>query len=355
MNRVHGGISTYNWTNSGTKPAQQLKQQPAAVELGYLTQTVASILEMLSHNNAPSSSSIFRRTKLFVCNVELVPDRFREPEELKDLVETVTRYGNSNWTHHSQDIFERAKEDYIYCLKQAVTVGTITSSGTETPPRYVMLVEDDVIFDRRVLDVLSAVLRRQSRDSDDERTSLVNNDHRWLFVKLYYPEKWMGYANEVDRVIELASVATVGGSIGVIVVSALYSTCRLSSSTRRPRSQTVVLFLLFAVYAALFCLGVGRPHARAWRSHLGGGFHRTVSSFDCSIQAVLYPTRVVDGLVRHLEDQRCTNDYAIDLAVAEYARLRRLKSYLVDPNLVRHIGFVSSVRQHGKRIADFLS
>ena len=116
-----------------------------------------------------------------------------------------------------------------------------------------------------------------------------------------------------------------------------------------------MLFLTIAAYTALLCLGLGRPHARAWRSLFGGGFHRTVPAPDCCTQAVLYPTRVVDGLVRHLADQRCTIDYSVDIAVAGYARLRRLDSYLVDPNLVRHIGFVSSVRQYGKRVADFIS
>lgn len=355
MNRDNGGTSAYNGA---------VGQQLPSMELGYLTQTVAGLLKMLdSYNGRLSSSSFFGRTKLFVCNVDPVPNRYREPGDVSHVVEVVTRYVNasamrSNRAYRSQDIFEREKDDYIYCLQQAVALGRGGGAldGPQTkasPPRYVMLVEDDVVVHRLALDVLSRVLRRRRRDSDDE-PSLADVDDRWLFVKLYFPEKWLGYTNEIDRLFELVCVAAVGGSVGSIFAGLCFADLRQVASVRRQRLQTLVLFVAFAVYAVLLCVGFGRPHVWAWRRLFGDSLYRTVPGPDCCTQAVLYPVRAVDGLVRHLADQRCTIDYSIDIAIAGYARIRRLDAYLVDPNLVQHIGLVSSVRQYGKRVSDFL-
>lgn len=353
MNRDNGGTSAYNLNDGGN----QARQPAVSMELGYLSQTVVSLIKMLSHNK-DHATSVFRRNKFFVCNVDPVPRNYRDPDEIKDVVETVTRYDNisairSNRAYHSQDIFQREKDDYIYCLEQAVAIGTATTEASA--PRHVMLVEDDVVMDQRALDVLADVLRRQPRDIDDSGTSLSEREDKWLFIKLYYPEKWLGYANELDRVVELVCVGAVGGSLGLLVAGALSVEFRSSFSTRRLRFHAIALFLTIAAYTVLLCLGLGRPHARAWRSFFGGGLHRVVPAPDCCTQAVLYPARVVDGLVRHLADQRCTIDYSIDIAVAGYARMRKLETYLVDPNVVRHIGLVSSVRQYGKRISDFIT
>lgn len=294
--------------------------------------------------------------------MDVFPKYHRESGRLSDLVTVVVRHSDAavnatvearggrrrrprfDWSFEIAGKYEREKDDYAYCLRRAVSV-----SGRRA--RYVMLVEDDVIVDRTALEVLSAVFRQAPRGGQNGEDGSLDSDadagNCWLFVKLYYPDKWLGYGAEMKSVVELISIGALGGAFGAIVRRLM-----CGATTRRSRVGWGC-FCASGLYAVLLCYGLGRQHARAWRREFPA-VARLLPGSDCCTQAVVYPSAVVPGLLAHLSEQSCNIDFPIDLAIGKYGFEKNLKFYAVDPNIVRHVGLISTLRQYSKQVADFL-
>jgi len=166
--------------------------------LGYLTQTVARLL-MIVHTD---DSAAFQRKKLVVCSVDPQPERFTEAREISNYVQVVSLYQNSsaNRPDMAGNKFEKEKDDYVYCLK--------TASRFESP--YYLVIEDDVLLDERAIETVHFVMNYF------DLFSAVD----WLFVKLYYPEKWLGYSRSCVTVAEVGGYSVLGGCLcaGVVLL-----------------------------------------------------------------------------------------------------------------------------------------
>ena len=75
---------------------------------------------------------------------------------------------------------------------------------------------------------------------------------------------------------------------------------------------------------------------------------------DCCTQAILYPAHMARKLAHHLTPVHCSILFSVDLAIDQYAQAHSLIRYLVEPNLVNHIGLVSTVRGYAKGAAEFM-
>jgi hypothetical protein len=77
---------------------------PEMMQLGYLTQTVAGVLQAVGEHleRRSTSASLFRRIKVLVCNVDQNPQRYSEAAALDDVVEVVTRYRNATEMRQSR-------------------------------------------------------------------------------------------------------------------------------------------------------------------------------------------------------------------------------------------------------------
>jgi hypothetical protein len=84
----------------------------------------------------------------------------------------------------------------MYCLEAAYSLGA----------KYVLLMEDDSIPMEPALDVL--LNKIQYLDTKQDR-------QHYAYIKLYYPQRWQGYAYDVSRIIEIISIGCVGAGMVV--------------------------------------------------------------------------------------------------------------------------------------------
>ena len=308
------------------------RDAPDIGRLGYLTQTLASVLHVLH-----GQTSGFRAMKHFICNVDKNPDRHVEAKRLSIYTNVVERHDIN--IPEGDDIFEKEKNDYVFCLEQAARYD----------PKYVLMLEDDVLLDENFLTTLWYMLKSRhglSRSVNDVGSNQTKSTDNWLFIKMYYPLKWSGYSFEIDKVLELVGVALVGGSLFACM------TLLLVSSHRTFRTAQV-LFIMGTIFFAVAAYTMGRPYVESWKKYFDST-HRLVKAHGCCTQAVLYRTKIIAELCHHLHSVECTKSFSVDLAIDQFGVLQNLPSYSIEPNLCRHIGLVSTVRANAKFASEFL-
>ena len=308
---------------------------------GYLLQTVAEVHKRFAEDLA------FPNKKLFICNVDENPDEVADLEHMYELIPMVSRFGGDYpGEKTSKKIFDKSKDDYAFCL----------SRGMDFKPKYILLLEDDVIPKQDFFNEIHKVIytdipliREGDRDGRD-----------WAYVKLYYPEKWSGYGREYRHVIELIGIGLCGGCVGVILyliieicISCFCSRIICRNKSRYPKLQMWKIrfwFVVAGIYCVLICVLIGRPYVVQFldfRTHV-------IPAKDCCTQAVLYPGHLVSELSEHLRSQRGKQDFAHDLIMDRWADEKGYVRLLAQPNLVQHIGLVSTVRAWAKKAAYFI-
>lgn len=298
-------------------------------QLGYLTQTVARVLSVIQNDQ----SEIFRNKIVFICDVDVQESQHSEAVYLSRFVRIVSRFPNGTLGLKPQErfsIFEKEKSDYVFCLREAYKYN----------PHYILMMEDDVMLNPNSFMTLTHLLRSRVVLRED-------NPIPWLFTKLYYPEKWQGYAYEPDKVGELIGIALLGGTV------LAFFAFKLSNRRCTTKTRISALFVVGAMTSTIIVVLIGRPYIQSWRSFLPYT-HRLVRAPDCCTQAVLYPASIVEGLAKYLSEVVCNIDFSVDLAIDAFASEHGLRRHLVEPNLCRHIGFVSTIRSYAKKAAEFL-
>jgi len=292
-----------------TMSREQKDQQ--IYNLGYLTQTVARLLRIV-HTD---STAKFQRKKLLVCDVDTQPKRFAEAADLSDHVQIMFRYQNAT-TKLTENLHEKEKDDYIYCLRAA--------SRFVSP--YYLVLEDDVLLDESAVESVYFVM------SYFDLFSAID----WLFLKLYYPQKWSGYGRNLQTVVELAGYSVLGGFLCASVIWLMPKCCKCRAM------PAWFWFAVGAGFAPLLCVSIGRQYVESWRRYFSST-HQLVAAPGCCTQATLYPALVISELCAHLSRVHCHPKFPVDIAVDGFAHVRGLKRYLVEPNVVRHIGLMSSL------------
>lgn len=304
-------------------------------KLRFLTQTVAHLMMLVKKD----TSKLFEKKHVMICNVDEEGDEFSEAVSLSNIVQVVSEFANASEADDQEiiDVFEKEKVDYIFCLHQA----------QQYKPQYVLMIEDDVILEADSLETVEHLVNLRLSHADHNR---MDSEAAWLFVKLYYPEKWQGYGYEQDKIGELVGIAALGGTLFVFITCVLFWPVRLRGLAGM---HFLVMFWLGAATSVLTAYLVGRQYVQAWR-HWSPYTHRLIPARGCCTQAVIYHSSIVDDLIRYMSDVRCNVDFGVDLVIDEFAETQRLGGYLVEPNVCRHIGFISSLRHYSKMAAEFL-
>jgi hypothetical protein len=82
----------------------------------------------------------------------------------------------------------------------------------------------------------------------------------------------------------------------------------------------------------------------AWRS-LHPSFYALYPSPSCCLPAVLYFRPTYLEVIQYLKDIHCSARYAIDHALDDLPQRTNLDTYLIEPNLVHHIGLFSRLHR----------
>ena len=167
------------------------------------------------------------------------------------------------------------------------------------------------------------------------------DERNWAILKLFYPEKYQGWGNEFHLIAELLGLSVTGGLVLTMLV---YCGETLVGGSKQVNWLLLIICsILFTMY---ILVSTGRPHwlaARKISVHLSS----VVSAPGCCIPATLFPHNHLDRLIEYLEAVQCNQLFPIDLALDKFADDRGLQKLLVIPNLVKHIGFVSSLPGKG--------
>ena len=306
------------------------------LQLGYLTQTFASL------HRAASASDCPLVVKLFLCNVDSEPRNFREIRNLTGSVEIFTKYA-SKTIKYNGNLFEKQKRDYVDCLKY---------SQQNWRSSYVILFEDDVIarssFFHELFVLLQTKLVWQLERRNLERQDLA-------FVKLAYPSQWRGFSVS-SNLLELAGVALLSCSFFYLLLTYCCQVQLSQRSSRESSSRSVIYFATVAstLYVVCLCFVIGRPYIVQIFTHSPHLMKLEFGAPGCCLLAMVYPSNVLPRLIDYLDSITCHIDFAVDSAMDDFGRIFDLFSFRVDPNLGTHIGLVSGLGRHSKTAARFI-
>lgn len=284
----------------------------------YLTQTVWHYLHLLSRPDAQH-----RSVKLFLCNVDNDPATYHELLNLSSIVPTFQRFPNKFEFHIN--VFEKEKQDYVYCLNASLSWN----------PSFVLLVEDDSLPRDELFPVMNYVLDYFASDKKGHKTTLMFPD-KW-YMKLYHPERLLGYwSMEVERIPELASLSLLFG----LLVICLYQCLGLRVTIFTNINAT---WFFLSLYFCLVFIAIGRQNLLELR-RLSKYFFMLTPAPSCCTPAILYPSAGAKAVVDYLSATHCKASFAKDMALEEMRYKLGMKAYLLQPNLFKHIGLYSSLR-----------
>ena len=252
-----------------------------------------------------------------------------EHNEAVNLARTVPVVSDPDSTKHKG--YDRERRDLIFCYEWCLQREAV----------FTVVLEDDALPPQDFMKRLRFVLDyRMSKNSDV-----------WAFLKLFYPEKYQGWARDPNIVAEL-----VGCSLFCGVSLTWLSLCLLSSSytPRLSRHLSTVFRLAMSITFAVFMVvSFGRPHwieLRKVDMHLSS----VVQAPGCCTPAVLYANTHLQELVDYMSSIQCSRANPVDIAMDTFVAERGLQKWLVVPNMVTHIGMVSSIPGKGwKRHREF--
>lgn len=308
-------------------------------ETGYLIQTAAVI------DNIIKQDTYFKDTVLFVCNVDKNPHSHADATFLQRYIPVVQKLGvngifkRSFYFHDfnaKHQTYSRGREivDYVYCLNVSKSFGS----------PYVLMLEDDVIPYRNILQVLSYTLKQHNMLHSSHSENNFDHVRHFSFLKLYYPERWQGYAFEPDRVIELVSIGLVGGGIllGVISLCAF--------KTNFHYCMKLFYFTFGAALTMLSVSIVGRQYIMDLR-RISPQLFKFSPTPGCCTPAMFYSAHIVPELIEYLIIHSDRNK---DLAINDFIQQNKIPGYILEPNLVRHIGMYTSLKNAYKPPTEFL-
>ncbi|GCB82030.1 post-GPI attachment to proteins factor 4 [Scyliorhinus torazame] len=255
-----------------------------------------------------------RGHRLFACNVHTRPQEHWEALAAARLIPVVQRFGVGGEADSSGNRFEKEKQDYVYCLRQALLIFS---------PQHVLLVEDDALPRHDFFEVLEDLL---------ERRLATPHARDALYVKLYHPERLQGYLNpEPMRILEWAGLGAFCGTL----FASLY---RLLTGR-----HSALTFAFLAVFAMLVAELGGRHYLLEAR-RLSPQLYALVPATECCTPAMLYSAPAAKRVLTYLEGVQCRSGYAKDTALYALLRQRGEWAYALEPNLVSHIGLYSTLR-----------
>ncbi|XP_007066177.2 LOW QUALITY PROTEIN: post-GPI attachment to proteins factor 4 [Chelonia mydas] len=257
-----------------------------------------------------------RSHQIFLCNVEQEPGSHQDARLLGTFFAMVSRYKNWEDPNASVNQFEKEKRDYAFCLEQSLLAYS---------PEYVLLVEDDAVPEEEIFPVLQhLLLARLSKPHLKDA----------LYLKLYHPERLQRYINpEPMRILEWLGLGMFLGPL----LSSVYSWV-----SGRP-SLTWPIVLFFALYSMALAELVGRHYLLELR-RLAPALYNVVPATECCTPAMLFSAPSARRVLGYLQELHCRRGFAKDIALYSLLRTKGEKAYVVEPNLIMHVGMFSSLR-----------
>ncbi|KAM0721006.1 hypothetical protein Q7P37_003291 [Cladosporium fusiforme] len=280
----------------------------------YLNETVGSMLAGLTEEE----SSVLHLRVLFAH-----VDNAAHPDWDKRWLNTLDYWGGYNISQEalgivkewetSQDFYAKGVYDYLYVLRECLA---------ETNAPYILIAEDDIIFaDGWLAKTLKSLAELRQRSKS------------WLYLRLFYTETSLGWEADADFWYghQLLTFALAMGTV-YLLLSFARRTCRpLGRRLDTPTLAILVLIATPAFTALVFMLG-------KYNINPLEGVVR-MDKHGCCTQALIFPRRQAQGLVDFLHER---GSGQTDSLIEEYADTHRYERYALAPQVVQHVGLVSS-------------
>ncbi|XP_071481302.1 post-GPI attachment to proteins factor 4-like [Diadema antillarum] len=318
LNLVIGIITMSRYEGSGVR-----QKHPR-----YLTQV------MLALHLALQQSGGLQDTTMFICNTNRVPKDHKEAINLSEFFLSVNKP-----TKLEINRYEREKLDYQFCLSEA----------SKFDARYVLLLQDDALPHRDFYSVLMYILRNRLESHISHGDQHVSSND-WLWLKLNFPNSLARYERNYYFAIEWVSISLVITGVGMLLLS-IYREGRghLTNTTLNGGSQSLLnhssyydVFLASFVYVLLVVWLLGKPYISLART-ASPSLYTLGPGTSCCLPAVLFPQSQVPGILEYLQATKLSSDNPLDFALDDYHQKRKLRQYLLSPNIFTHIGFISTL------------
>lgn len=261
-----------------------------------------------------------------VCNVEGDAENYKEAQALRNVIPVFNRYKKLYLPIDSQ--VEKEKQDYVYCMNETLV----------HDPRYVLLIEDDALPNEDFYTVLEHLIKTRL-DNHYVAGSLVPNPNPGLYVKLYHPERLLGFISlEPDRIPQLLSLGASLGSIAAVIYTRYFH----RTVDTMPRYQ---LWVCFCVYFILVAWAIGRAHIFEFKRVFTPYLYNFVQAPECCTPAMLFPRDGAVRIMNYLNTVKCKWRFGKDTAIWVWQKRNSIPAYMIQPNLVTHIGMYSALRK----------
>lgn len=258
---------------------------------GYLTQVAAK---------ADKMSKKMKGIYLNVCNVHPGPGEHDEATNLEKYLPYLRRFLTNNPHHSNLDIFEREKDDYVFCMNEI-----LTKLQTNCP---LLMLEDDGLPHDDLIEVIQ---------------KLIKSDWEFDYAKFFAKSEWNGFGWDVQSVFELIALC----SISVVLFG----------------RRKVILSCLLTIVLALV---LSRQFLSQWR-RLSISLYTRCLTPDYGTVAVLYKTHTANLIMKNFSNVKCSVRFPLDIALSKFLKTFNLRGLLIQPNLVYHIGLYSSLKSVG--------
>ena len=301
------------------------KQRPKS--LRYLTQTVASVASQLKNLKN-------ERYSFAVYNVGGIDHK--EAYEIGKFVPVVH---NKSAPLIMNNEYETQRIGYTSAMKWCLRKNA----------RYNVILEDDIFAGKQFVSNLQFILNRCIRDKEGDQ---------WGFLKLYYPEKYKSWGNSFGNIVELLMFTSLFGFLfafsGAFVC---FGPMTIDTKTFRINVKQPIILCFRIVFTHLcvliVLLSLGRAHWEELRK-ASPLMISVVEAKGCCTPAVLYPRTHFKEIIDYLDLHKSSQSLPYDLIIDQFIDERGLRKLLAVPNLVNHIGMISSLQTKGqKRLSEF--
>ncbi|XP_037051822.1 post-GPI attachment to proteins factor 4-like [Bradysia coprophila] len=311
-----------------TKRRKQCRGREFDCEPHYLQQVVAALDEEMKFALRDSKDKRERFVPIVICNVDRKPNEQLDFSLISEQFPTILRYGNESHEGVSGIVNSRSQEslDYAFCLESILKLSS---------PKYLMVLEDDAVAFNGIFEKIFYLLDNRV-EHKPLRGSMTTDPKRWGWIKLYYPEIWGGFGFEESKIFELFWIAVFGaGAFGLLCLALV-----------KPKPHFRFI-LSFSMVGSLFLLALVLIMTRQTfleMRRLHSFFYHITPDRGCCTQTVLYSTKWITEIVKYIRSSECERCHlGVDLALSDFAEMNYLPCFLVEPNLVRHIGMHSTL------------
>jgi hypothetical protein len=323
-------ISTHNNTERFGRPETSNTEKKLCVGIPsferrgsqYVHETIGSLLEGLA---AEERDEIF--LMVFIPHIDPTNHAFYGETWLHELTDRVLTYDIED--SDKEDVRMMEDEGGVFITKGLYDYSYLLSKCAEQRTPYIAIFEDDTIamdgwFHRTILAIHEA-----------ERQTVIRHSENFLYLRLFYTERFMGWNSEDWAAYVFWSLVVAG--IFTAVLFFLWKTKPASKlyGSLGPRSTVLLLYSTLAAAILLF-FALGRMTVLPIPAGV-----REMPRFGCCSQALVFPRSKALELVSYFKDRRTG---FMDVLTEDFAEQRDELRFAITPSVVQHVGRESSKR-----------